>query len=284
MTLTKRLPGLLAMRHFVLFLLLVLLASGAYAELWRFTASGVVDGMGNASGHPGPEGIELGHIAFSECIFDSSDTQLGTTSNTWYINAILYARISIGAYTWRYIGRGDSKITCSDNHGFTQDQLIFAGHGFDDELFPLAHGGHWQIMPLNAIDQDGSMDMMTSPYISDLPASFRPENAVSIVGNIRSDLNTNPRWYVRYSIHPSSIEFTPVARPVSSRLLQSDNSLSLTVENLTPSLSYVVESVATMADTNWQPVALFPVISSFGLLSVDLPSHETTGFFRIRIP
>jgi len=26
------------------------------------------------------------------------------------------------------------------------------------------------------------------------------------------------------------------------------------------------------------------VISSFGLLSVDLPSHETTGFFRIRIP
>ena len=174
-------------------LVLCLSAMGVHGDIWRFTASGVVDGIGNTSTNPGPEGIVLGQPATSECIFDKSIQPLGTTSNTWYNHSILYARITIGSYTWRYIGRSDDKITCSDNHGFTQDQLIFAGNGYAADTFPLAHGGHWQVMPLNSIDQDGTMDMMTSPYIADLPASFFPENASSIVGNVRSDVVTNPR-------------------------------------------------------------------------------------------
>jgi hypothetical protein len=265
-------------------LVLCLSAMGVHGDIWRFTASGVVDGIGNTSTNPGPEGIVLGQPATSECIFDKSIQPLGTTSNTWYNHSILYARITIGSYTWRYIGRSDDKITCSDNHGFTQDQLIFAGNGYAADTFPLAHGGHWQVMPLNSIDQDGTMDMMTSPYIADLPASFFPENASSIVGNVRSDVVTNPRWYVRFSIDPATIEFQPVAAPFLSHIVQSNNTLSLMTANLTPSRTYNLESVATITDTNWQAVASFPLISSFDPVSIELPSGEDTGFFRVRSP
>jgi hypothetical protein len=72
--------------------------------------------------------------------------------------------------------------------------------------------------------------------------------------------------------------------PFLSHIVQSNNTLSLMTANLTPSRTYNLESVATITDTNWQAVASFPLISSFDPVSIELPSGEDTGFFRVRSP
>jgi hypothetical protein len=266
-----------------LFLLaLCLLPSIGHGELWRFTASGTVDGIGNTSTNPAPAGIVLGQSAFAECVYESSAKQLGTSSNTYYTNSILYTRVTIGAYTWRYIGRADGKVSCSDNDSFTKDQLIFAGNGYSTGTFPLAHGGHWQVTPLRANDQDGSNDMLTSAYIADLPNSFNPALAVDVIGWVRSAIPTDPHWYIRYTISPGSISFQPMAKPAPNQLAYSNTTFSMYVSNMVPGLTYFLEGVAEMGDTNWQPVFTFPAAESLDpeLISVDVGGDKY--FYRIR--
>lgn len=261
---------------------LCLLPTLGHSELWRFTASGTVDGFGNSSTNPAPTGIVLGQSAFSECIYESGAAPLGTSSNTYYTNSILYARITIGAYTWRYIGRSDGKISVSDNDSFTQDQLILAGNGYSTNTFPLANGGHWQVTPLRANDQDGSMDMLTSAYIADLPGSFNPTLAVDALGWVRSDIITNPRWYIRYSINLGSISFQPMAKPAPCQLAYTNNSFSMSVSNMVPSLTYYLEGVAEMGDTNWLPILTFPATESLDPEPITVDAAENKYFLRIR--
>jgi hypothetical protein len=242
--------------------------------------NGEVDGIHNSSTNLIPPGITIGDSVTAICVYDSGSTPFGTSSNTWYSNPLLYCQVSIRSYDWNYIGRTDSKISCSDNDDFTTDQLIFSGRGYGTNGFPYATDTSWQITPLYAYDDKGVM--LDSAYITDLPDSFSPELSEELVGWVRTDIPLNPRWDIRYTIAPESVTFIPMPPPILSQPTYSNDTLSVIISNLVPSLAYVVESVSVLGDTNWQPIVSYTDLMNLAPQPFSVEITENKKYIRIR--